>query len=232
MCGRYSLTRRQAEIIERFGVQLLLCREDEVQPRFNVAPSQMVPVIVQQDNGRAIDLFKWGLVPFWTKEVSSSKALINCRVETMAEKPFFRSAVARRRCLIPADGFYEWRKEGKNKVPLYIHMPGRPLFSFAGLWDEWHSRDGDVLRSCTIITTAANTRISTIHDRMPVIIRPEHESLWLDGQVQDLPALQQALAPLTADELIMYQVSSRVNSAMNDDPNMVEPAPLQTSLFD
>lgn len=232
MCGRYSLTRRQTDIIERFGVLELLADLEEMEPRFNIAPSQRVPVIINIDNKRTLAMYKWGLVPFWAKDLAKTKPIINARAETMAEKPFFKQAVKSKRCLIPADGFYEWKQTGKTKTPMYIHEPGRQLFAFAGLWDEWRSPDGEVLRTCTIITTGANQKISSVHDRMPVIVRPDLEGLWLNPELKELKDLQPVLQALPEDGLDMYPVSPKVNSARGDSPDMVEPAPAQTSLFD
>jgi putative SOS response-associated peptidase YedK len=234
MCGRYSLTRRQSDLIERFGIVELLSLDEEIEPRFNIAPSQKVPVVLEHEGKRALTMLKWGLIPFWTKDLATQKPVINARCETMATKPFFRQALKAKRCLIPADGFYEWRHEGKSKLPMYIHTPEREIFSFAGLWDEWRSPEGDVLRTCTIITTAANETMSAVHDRMPIIIRPEHEDLWLDPKVDDAKQLEIALEPLSNDRLQMYQVSTKVNAAGKESPDMVEPVVqvIQQSLFD
>jgi putative SOS response-associated peptidase YedK len=232
MCGRYSLTRRQSDLIERFGVVELLRDLEEHEPRFNIAPSQLVPAVVNHEGKRKLDLLKWGLIPFWVKDLSKTKPVINARGETMHEKPFFRTALKSKRCLIPADGFYEWKTVGKSKTPMYIHRPDRDLFAFAGLYDEWRSPEGEVLRTCTIITTAANDKMSPVHDRMPIIIRPEHEDLWLDPEVKELEQLAPALTPVSNDYLTMYAVSPKVNSARGDYAEMIEPAPAQTSVFE
>lgn len=231
MCGRYTLTRRQAEIMERFAIETFLCAEEELKPRFNIAPSQMVPVIITQDGKRVLANLKWGLIPFWAKDLGSVKAVINARCETVAEKPFFRQALQKRRCLIPADGFYEWRRHNKQKIPMYIHIPDRSLFAFAGLWEEWTSPEGEVLRTCTIITTAANEKMSAVHDRMPVIVQPQDEGIWLDPDLKDLAKLQAIMQPFPNDRIDMHQVSPKVNSAKDDLPEMVEQAPVQTTLF-
>jgi putative SOS response-associated peptidase YedK len=231
MCGRYTLTRRQAELIERFAVESVLSDEEELRPRFNIAPSQLVPVIINQDGKRVLATLKWGLIPFWAKNLETVKPVINARCETVSEKPFFRQALKKRRCLIPADGFYEWSRHNKTKIPLYIHVPQRALFALAGLWDEWTSPDGEVLRTCTIITTAANEKMSTVHDRMPVILRPQDEATWLDHDLQDLDKLKSIMQPSRNEEIDMYQVSDKVNSARNDLPEMVEQVPVQTTLF-
>lgn len=233
MCGRYSLTRRETEIVERFGVEHLLADDDEsLKPRFNIAPSQMVPVILDDEGKRRLAVFKWGLIPFWTKDLSKTKPVINARSETIAEKPTFKHAFSKRRCLIPADGFFEWKKQNKDKVPMFIHIPEQELFAFAGLWDEWRSPEGEVLRTCTIITTAANETMAPVHDRMPIIVRPEHESLWLDVSVKGVKELEPVLEPWPNEGFEMYPVSSAVNSPSIDRPELLERAALQASLLD
>ncbi len=231
MCGRYSLTRREAELVERFGIEQLLMDRAELRPRYNIAPTQMVPVVVSKDGQRVLAEMKWGLIPFWAKD-KKIKPVINARSESIAEKPFFKQAASKRRCLIPADGFYEWKKANKEKVPLFIHMADRGLFGFAGLWDEWRGPEGEVVRTCTIITTEANTTMSPVHDRMPVIVRPEHERLWLDPEIEDIEKLRDVLIRLDNDALKMYQVSSEVNSPAKDSPEMLDPVPVQASLLD
>jgi len=231
VCGRYSLTRREAELVERFGIEQLLMDRAELRPRYNIAPTQMVPVVVSKDGQRVLAEMKWGLIPFWAKD-KKIKPVINARSESIAEKPFFKQAASKRRCLIPADGFYEWKKANKEKVPLFIHMADRGLFGFAGLWDEWRGPEGEVVRTCTIITTEANTTMSPVHDRMPVIVRPEHERLWLDPEIEDIEKLRDVLIRLDNDALKMYQVSSEVNSPAKDSPEMLDPVPVQASLLD
>jgi putative SOS response-associated peptidase YedK len=232
MCGRYSLTRREAEIEERFGIEQLLMDRADFKPRYNIAPTQLVPVIVDQDGQRVLAEMKWGLIPFWAKDIKKTKPIINARSESIAEKPFFKQAANKRRCLIPADGFFEWKKVNKDKIPMFIHMDERELFAFAGLWDEWKSPDGEqILRTCTIITTEANGKITPLHDRMPVIVRPEHEARWLDPSIKDIEKLRDVLEQLPDNALDMYQVSQEVNSYKKDEPSLLEPAPAQQNLF-
>lgn len=170
-----------------------------------------------------MDTYKWGLVPFWVKDIKGVSPMINARCETLSQKPFFKQCLARRRCLIPADGFYEWKKVGKSKLPVYIHLPERQLFAFAGLFDEWRSPEGELLRTCVIITHGANAAVSPVHDRMPVIVRPELEKLWLDGAVQEIKALQAVFAPFPEGDICLYPVSPAVNSPAVDLPGLLEP---------
>lgn len=232
MCGRYSMTKREEELVDRFNIEQLLLEGNEINARYNVAPTQKVPVILDQDGQRTLAVMKWGLIPFWTKDIKKSKPIINARTESIAEKPFFKQAANKRRCLIPADGFYEWRKENKEKIPMFIHLPERALFAFAGLWDQWKSPDGDVIRTCTIITTEANDFMTPVHDRMPVFVRPDQEKRWLDPEIKDVEQLRDILVQLPNDALEMYQVSSDVNSSKNDKPYFVEPVATQPSLLD
>lgn len=232
MCGRYSLTRKEAELVERFGIEQLLVENEALRPRYNIAPTQMVPVILDQDGERVLAEMKWGLIPFWAKDPKKTKPIINARSESIAEKPFFKQAANMRRCLIPANGFYEWKKANKEKIPLFIHMENQQLFAFAGLWDQWKSPEGELLRSCTIITTEANDKMSPVHDRMPVIVRPEHEAIWLDSSIKDIEKLRAVLEPLENSALDMYRVSSEVNSPRKDVPELIEPVPAQANLLD
>lgn len=242
MCGRYSLTRRQEEVAERFGIEQLLVENEALRPRYNIAPTQTVPVILDKDGERVLAEMKWGLIPFWSKDIKKTKPIINARSETISEKPFFKQAASKRRCLIPADGFYEWKKVNKAKIPMFIHLNDKELFAFAGLWDQWKSPDGEVIRSCTIITTEANDTMSPVHDRMPVIVRPEHESLWLDPEIKDVDKLRVVLEPLGNDALAMYRVSSEVNTPAKDAPELIAPVsdaaqevveePIQATLFE
>jgi putative SOS response-associated peptidase YedK len=224
MCGRYTLTRRQQEVAERFGVRQLSV---ELEPRFNIAPTQRVAVIRQsEDNEPTLDVMRWGLVPFWVTDLKSAKPFINARAETVASKPSFKKSLVNRRCIIPADGFYEWRKEGKLKIPMYIHSPDRSLIGFAGLWDIWKDREtGAVLNSCTIITTTANDTVSPVHDRMPVILKPEDESRWLDPSLQQPEEIMKFLVPAPNERLTMYTVSPKVNTWSVESPELIECVP-------
>ena len=219
MCGRFTLYHTPDEVAERFEAADVL----ETEARYNIAPTQNVSVVTQNGT-RHLAEYHWGLIPSWAKDPAIGSKMINARAETLAEKPSFRTALARRRCLIPADGFYEWQAapEGASgKTPTYLHRTDSGLFAFAGLWDEWHAPDGSPLRSCTIITTTPNSVAAPIHNRMPVILRPEDEAFWLDPAVTNTSDLISLLAPYPADAMEAYPVSRRVNVPMADDQELV-----------
>lgn len=218
MCGRFTMMESNSNIIERFSVQESLF---ETAPRYNIAPSQ--PVTCVWDNGtRLLDGFKWGLIPSWSKDPKIGNKMINARGETLAEKPSFRNAYKRRRCLIPSTGFYEWKREGSQKTPMFIHLTDQPLFAFAGLWEEWLAPDGSTVRSCTIITTEANSFMAPIHQRMPVIFQPEDEATWLDPTLQNPKELQTLIRPYASEAMAAYPVSTHVNSPANDDETCIQ----------
>ncbi len=221
MCGRYSVTLPPDAIRTLFRVVTGL----NLRPRYNVAPTQEAPVIGLDESGqRAVKMFRWGLVPRWSKEMPKSAPLINARAESVAEKPSFRDAFAKRRCLVVADGFYEWRQDKTVKLrqPWRIVPTDRPGLAFAGIWEAWRKPDGEVLRSFAIITTSANARIAAIHDRMPVMLPAAAEDAWLAAET---PAdqLQAMLIPYPADLTECYRVDTRVNSVKNDDPDCIKP---------
>jgi putative SOS response-associated peptidase YedK len=223
MCGRYSLTTDAETLSEHFKV----LRQIRFQPSYNIAPSQRILNIVELDDGsrKAVNLF-WGLVPSWSKDSKNSAHLINARIETIREKPSFRSAFKHRRCLIPADGFFEWQKQEHRKQAFHIHRQDRQPFAFVGLWEQWQ-HDTETLYSCTIITTAANELMLPIHDRMPVIIPSEHYHAWLNKTADDAFDLldNQAYANMTTTS-----VSDWVNNPKHDDNRCIEPLPAFTSL--
>lgn len=265
MCGRYTLVHSTNEIIERFQVMLDVM-DSPVIPRYNIAPTQQVPIVVpgtakrrkpktdapaaaeadyvatasgdtssnsdgdtntnsdgeNPDGKRLLQFARWGLVPFWvTDDPKKMKPLINARVETLVEKASFRNALGKRRCLIPADGFYEWRTIEGKKIPVRIRLTGERLFAFAGLYEDWKSPDGNYLRSCTIVTVSGNEKLASVHDRMPAILHPEHEETWL--MENDKSKLMSLLQPYQDDEIEFYTVSTVVNSASKDLPECVEP---------
>lgn len=189
-------------------------------PRFNVAPTQSVAAIRQTDQRRELVLLRWGLVPAWAKDIAIGNKMINARAETVAEKPAFRSAFKRRRCLILTDGYYEWQKTGTQKQPYHIHMrDGRP-FVFAGLWERWQEpTQSQAVETCTIITTAANEQTTPIHDRMPVILNAGASDLWLDESVEDRGKLEPLLVPYAADDLVFDRISTHVNNPRNEGPS-------------
>lgn len=218
MCGRFTLIDFE-EIAERFQIS-----DDsvELKPRYNIAPSQKVPVILNQDSN-SLAFFQWGLIPSWAKDPAIGNKIINARVETIDEKPAFKSLLQQKRCLIPADGFYEWKGSGTLKRPYRIALKNNRLFSFAGLWDSWSSPTGEVINSCTVITTTSNKLLETIHTRMPVILTPEQEKLWLDPKITDIQFLKSLLQPFPSDLMSAYEVSKMVNSPKYDLPDCVEP---------
>ena len=219
MCGRYTL-RKTGEIQARF---LVNDAPADLAPRYNIAPSERMPVIVQHEENRKIEVMSWGLVPSWSKEPKPPFSTFNARAEGIAEKPAFRLPIRRRRCLIPADGFYEWGKTGSRKQPYFIHMRDDRLFAFAGLYDIWHGEGGQEIISYTIITGEPNDVIAPLHNRMAVILRPEDEAEWLDPGVTDPFQVTRLLKPYPADEMDVYPVSSLVNRAGYDTADMVAP---------
>ena len=222
MCGRFTLTVNPAEVQESFSPYTF---PQKFAPRFNIAPTQPVLAIPNDDQNTA-DFFVWGLIPMWAKDPSIGNRLINARAETLEEKPSFRSSLKYKRCLILADGFYEWKgSEGKKvKTPFFIHMKDRKPFAFAGLWDSWNSPDGSLVKSCTIITTEPNELTGIIHDRMPVILHPRDYAKWLDPSPQTPDQLKPLLKPFPADLMDAYPVSPLVNTPANDKPELVVPA--------
>ena len=227
MCGRFTLTTSPEELQAAFDWLKMPPQADEAQPggpRYNIAPTQPVAV-VPNDGRNRLDFFTWGLIPSWAKDPSLGSRLINARAETLAEKPAFRSAFRRRRCLILADGFYEWQAipGRKSKQPYFIALADRRPFAFGGLWELWNSPDGSQIYSCTIITTEPNSLMAGIHNRMPLILPPENYPEWLNPNEQRPQALQALLQPYAADQMAAYPVSSLVNSPANDSPELVEP---------
>ncbi|WP_420618895.1 SOS response-associated peptidase [Candidatus Poriferisocius sp.] len=219
MCGRYSLTSSLSELAQRFEFD---SEPEGFVPRYNVSPTQQVLAVVGGDTRRA-GFLRWGLIPSWSKDGPSSRPLINARAETVAEKPSFRDSLKRRRCLILADGFYEWQRAGDVKRPMRVTMRSGEPFAFAGLWSKWTDAEGSSISSCAIITTAANNLLKPIHHRMPVILSEEVEDLWLDTALDDSQTLTQFLEPYPEDALEAYEVSALVNSASNDRPEVATP---------
>ena len=217
MCGRYTLFADISELAERFGFD---AEGLPLAPNYNIAPTQIVLAVTNGD-GRNAAQMRWGLVPSWSKSLSGSRPLINARAETVAERPSFRSAFRRRRCLVIADGYYEWQRAGSGRTPYRIAMESGEPFAFAGLWETWQDPEGELLKSCAIITTAATDALSPIHDRMPVILPREHEELWLDHSVEDVGMLSDILAPYQDDALEAYRVPTLVNSVRNNGPELV-----------
>ncbi|MCR8634313.1 SOS response-associated peptidase [Paenibacillus radicis (ex Xue et al. 2023)] len=226
MCGRYTITVTLEELMLRFHLDMPTIKYHI--PRYNVAPMQQVMAIVHDGEHNRIGELRWGLVPSWAKDAKSAASMINARSETLLEKPAFKSLIHRKRCLIPADGFYEWKKEGTAKQPMRIVMKDRDIFSMAGLYDTWLSQDGTKISTCTIITTAPNRLVEPIHNRMPVILRPEDEQTWLNRSNPDVGLLMSLLKPYDDREMSVYPVSSTVGNVKNDSEDCIEEVP---SLF-
>lgn len=218
MCGRFSNRTSEEKIKKEFKVEEVPYFE----ARYNIAPTQKILGIRQESGEREATTFKWGLVPSWAKDTSMGARLINARSETVAEKPAFRAPFKHRRCIVPADGYYEWQKTVERKQPYYFTMRGERPFGFAGLWDRWKNPEGEVLETCTILTTEANETASDIHDRMPVILSASDYDLWLDEDVRKLDLLKEMLRPYPSEEMITYQVSTLVNNVRVDRAELIE----------
>lgn len=221
MCGRFTLTADMNILQESFP---WLNIPAGLEPRYNIAPTQPVAV-VPNDGKNKLDFYVWGLIPSWSKDPKIGSRMINARAETLAEKPSFRAAYRRRRCLILADGFYEWRQGGKGqpKTPMYVRLASGKPFAFAGLWESWNSKDGSNILSCTIVTTRPNNLLENIHNRMPVILPKDTYSLWLQEGEADTKRLSELLLPYTKQEMVAFPVSRVVNSPQNDTPVNIQP---------
>lgn len=219
MCGRFALMTPTETLLEQFGVTQTSLDLAQVGPRYNVAPTQ--PVLAVRSTAvpphRELTFLRWGLVPSWAKEIRSGAPLINARAETVAEQPVFRAAFKRRRCLLPADGFYEWQKQPDGKQPMYIEMMDKRPFALAGLWEIWHDPDGSSLESCTILTITPNELMAPIHNRMPVILDSADYDQWLNPGPRPEDDLH-LLRPYPAEKMRAYPVSTWVNSPAHDDP--------------
>ena len=216
MCGRYRLSRRKQLVEEYFDS---VSGEEDWNPRYNIAPTQPVPssARIRRNLVRELSLVRWGLIPSWAKDSSVAAQMINARSETAATKPAFRDALKFRRCLIPADGFYEWQRTGKAKQPYCFEVNDGELFAFAGIWDRWKDPSGNWVKTCSILTTTPNAVTSAVHDRMPVILDPDSYDLWLDPGMKDVSAVSELLKPYDARLMRCYPVSTRVNHVANDD---------------
>ena len=225
MCGRYLISADSTAIAEHFGL-LAAPKHD---PRWNVAPGQEVPIVRSGRNGeRTCTAVRWGLVPYWSKDPTIGQRMINARSETAAEKPSFRTPLKKRRCLLPADGFYEWTAAEGGKQPWCIRAAGNGIFALAGLWERWTKGDTP-LETCTILTTSPNRTLKPIHDRMPVIVQPADYNLWLDPLNEDVDSLQPVLQPAADTLLRAFPVSRHVNRPVNDDPRCCEPTTTELS---
>jgi putative SOS response-associated peptidase YedK len=225
MCGRFTLTDPNADL----AVQFNLPEIPDMQPRYNIAPTQPVAAvrIGAESAVREMILLHWGLIPFWAKDPKIGARMINARSETVAEKPAFRVALRRRRCLVLADGFYEWQKQNGAKQPYYVRLRDGRAFAFAGLWEQWSGPNGEVIESCTLITTRPNELLRPLHNRMPVILDPADYELWLDTEVHQPDVVLPLLQPYPGTDMEAYPVTRWVNSPRNDGPRCIEPlAPL------
>jgi len=233
MCGRYRLSRRKQILEDHFDA---VSGDEDWNPRYNIAPTQSVPVIRQnpKDPVREVSLFRWGLIPSWASDPRISTRMINARSETLTTKPAFKDAVRFRRCLIPADGFYEWKKNGKVKQPFCFEVDEGDLFAFAGIWDCWKSPTGESIQTCSIVTTSPNALTGLVHDRMPVILDSADYDLWLDPGMKDGGEACRLLRPYSAQSMRSYPVSQRINSVLNDDEecsHATHPFGIQHTLF-
>lgn len=224
MCGRYTLSSPTDLVIDLFEVD----DSPPLEPRFNIAPTQEAPIVraTDEDHQRRLDPLRWGLVPFWAKDLSIGHRLINARAETVAQKPSFRNSLKRRRCLVVADGFFEWKATGGRKQPFYFRRADTVPFAMAGLWDRWDKGEGTALETFTILTTEPNRLVAEVHQRMPVILRPADFDLWLDPVQEVSKELDELTRPFPAEEMDGYPVSTYVNNPANDSPRCVEPLPL------
>ena len=223
MCGRFTLFEADKVLSKEFGVSGV----PPLSPRYNIAPSQPIAAVRTPHTGigRELALLRWGLIPSWSKDPAIGNRLINARAETVREKPSFRNAFRRHRCLIPTNGFYEWQRQERGKQPYFVRMRDGRVFAFAGLWDRWESSDKDVIETCTILTTAANTVLAPIHDRMPVILPQAEYARWLDPALKDPDSLSPLLVPFPPEEMLAIPVSPRVNAPSTDDEKCIVPLP-------
>ncbi len=227
MCGRYSLSTPGELVAEMTGLE----DELELEPRFNIAPTDEVPIVDADAAGkRTLHVARWGLVPSWARDLSIGARTINARSETVAETRAFRDAFRARRCLVPADGFYEWQKRVGGKQTFHLTLEDGAPFVFAGLYELWRQAEESWLRSFTILTTEPNSLVSPIHDRMPVILPPEAQALWLDGSIEDAELLRPLMTPLPAEQMKWTAVGSFVNRAGNEGPKCVEPVEIRAEL--
>lgn len=221
MCGRYALKAPSSELAIRFKLDEVV----DVAPHYNIAPGSDIPTIRRSPEGkRVMHLLRWGLVPHWARDPSIGNKLNNARGESVAEKPSFRDAFKRRRCIIPADGFYEWQAQGKVKQPYYISLKSGEPLAMAGLWESWRSQDGEILRTCCIITTSPNAVMGPIHDRMPVILDQRDWDAWLEAPFDEVIGL---LKPYESDGIQSWPVSKRVSKTVDDDAGLIEPSGLE-----
>ncbi len=221
MCGRYVITSSPEAIRALFGYP----EQPNFPARYNVAPTQPIPVVRLAEGKRQFVLMRWGLIPAWVKDPKTFSLLINARGELVLDKPAFRAAMRRRRCLIPADGFYEWKELGGRKQPFFVRLKSGKPFAFAGLWETWTGPNGEEIDTAAIVTTTANRTVSAIHGRMPVMLPPEAFDLWLDCATVEAPTAAALIAPMSDERVEMYPVSAAVNRVANDEARLTDPLP-------
>ncbi|MBT2615927.1 MULTISPECIES: SOS response-associated peptidase [unclassified Bacillus (in: firmicutes)] len=220
MCGRFTLFTDIEEIKERFDIQGSF--DGEYQFSYNIAPSQSVLSVINDGVRNRLGYLRWGLIPFWAKDEKAGYKMINARAETIAEKASFRNAYKKKRCLIIADSFYEWKKTPERKIPMRIKLKNHAPFGMAGLWESWKSPEGIGIYSCSVITTVPNELMTSIHDRMPVILKPEDEKDWLNPSINDPAYLQKYLKSFDSEQMEAFEVSTDVNSTKNNSPNLIQ----------
>ncbi|MDM5284124.1 SOS response-associated peptidase [Peribacillus frigoritolerans] len=220
MCGRFTLFTDIEEIKERFDIQGSF--DEEYQFSYNIAPSQSVLSVINDGVRNRLGYLRWGLIPFWAKDEKAGYKMINARAETIAEKASFRNAYKKKRCMIIADSFYEWKKTPERKIPMRIKLKNHAPFGMAGLWESWKSPEGISIYSCSVITTVPNELMTSIHDRMPVILKPEDEKDWLNPSINDPAYLQQYLKSFDSEQMEAFEVSTDVNSTKNNSPNLIQ----------
>jgi putative SOS response-associated peptidase YedK len=221
MCGRFTLHSRLNLLLQQFALEA----GPEWAPRYNIAPTQQVPVVRVSPTGgqRELVMLRWGLVPFWAKDTSLASRMINARAETVQDKPAFQAAFKRRRCLVPADGYFEWQATADGKQPYYIHRRDDQLLAMAGVWESWHTDQPDALATFSVITTDAGPQTASIHDRMPALIGPDDYACWLDPEFGDSKTLQSLLRPYSEDDLQIDPITTRINNPRNDDRTCLAP---------
>jgi putative SOS response-associated peptidase YedK len=224
MCGRFAQRTDAKRLAKEFKVREV----PEIKARYNIAPTQDILSVRQMEDEREAVFLKWGLIPSWAKDVSIGAKLINARSETVTEKPSFREAFKKRRCIIPADGFYEWQRTAGKKQPYFFQMHDERPFGFAGLWEKWKGEDGQVLETCTILTTEANEVLRPVHDRMPVILHPEDYEMWLANDARKIDLMKELMRPYPSSEMVSHPVSTLVNNTSNVGAELLNPVQLNS----
>jgi putative SOS response-associated peptidase YedK len=228
MCGRFTLAKEEDVMLDYYGIP---STNFTFTPRYNAAPGQLIVAIISHNHCNRIGFLQWGFIPSWSKTIPKGPPLINAKSETILEKPSFRDAFLHKRCIIPADGFYEWKSVGNNKQPMRIHLRNQSIFSMAGIYSTWVAPDGRKQSTCAILTTTPNSIVSSIHNRMPVLLRREDEAFWLDAHSQDRDRLLSLLVPFPSEDMMAYPVSSSVGKVANDSPACLLPQEEDLALF-